>query len=264
MSWRIVFWMCLFLGCAVLLPAQRVRIFLKGGGELIATEYKVDGDRIRYYSVERSQWEEIPTEIVDLERTEQSLARKMEIKAERDAEDARLRTAERKARTELHNVPLEDGVYYRGAEKVELIAQAVVKERVSKRRSIFAKLTPVPMVAGKRIQALEGEQAGMRILEPKPVFYLRLETLSRFGIVRLETNDKKGERVVQVIASIPQSDEIFEQQDDVEVFRQQLAPTVYRVWPVDALQPGEYAVVDYVPGQDKLRVWDFAVTAAGG
>lgn len=264
MKWRIPRLLTLLFALAAALPAQRVHIYLTDGGELIATEYEVKGGRVRYYSPERRQWEEIPTELVDLERTNQQVERAEVLKEEREAEDARLRAAERKARTELHDVPIDDGVYYRGPEKVELIAQAEVTVRVSKKRNIFAKLAPIPLIAGKRIQTIAGDTSPLRITEAKPIFYLRLETFSRFGIARLDTEDRKGERVAQVIATIPQSEEIFEQQDDVEVFRQQMAPSVYRVWPVEPLQPGEYAIIDYSPGKENLRVWDFAISLPAG
>ena len=92
------------------LEAARIRLYLQGGGDLLVSEYEVTGDRVRYYSVERSAWEEIPLELVDLEKThrraEREEARRHELREEQRIE----REAERKARTELHRVPLEDGV----------------------------------------------------------------------------------------------------------------------------------------------------------
>src|SRR5271168_2190630 len=45
------------------------RIFLKDGNFLLARDYKLDGDRVRYWSVERSNWEEIPAQLVDWDAT---------------------------------------------------------------------------------------------------------------------------------------------------------------------------------------------------
>ena len=52
--------------------------------------------------------------------------------------------------------------------------------------------------------------------------------------------------------------EVLEAQKEVEVFRQQLAPYVYKVWPVKPLEEGEYAVVQFTPDKLNIKVWDFA------
>ena len=65
----------LFLIAVGALQAQRVTLYLKGGGDMLVREYEVQEDRVRYYSLERSQWEEIPLELVDLEKTKQTAER---------------------------------------------------------------------------------------------------------------------------------------------------------------------------------------------
>src|SRR5215467_903206 len=51
--------------------AANVKLYLKDGEYHLVREYKVESDRVRYYSVERGDWEEIPLALVDLQRTEQ-------------------------------------------------------------------------------------------------------------------------------------------------------------------------------------------------
>ena len=51
-------------------PRAREReLVLKDGTFQMAREYSVEGDRLRYWSVERSQWEEIPENLVDWDAT---------------------------------------------------------------------------------------------------------------------------------------------------------------------------------------------------
>lgn len=245
-------------GFAALLDARRITLYLIDGGEIVIREYKTEGDRIRYFSIERSQWEEIPKDMVDLKRTHEIAARLEEAARVREEETERERRAERRARTELHQVPLDDGVYYLRGNEIVPLRQGVMTISRSKKRTALQILSPAPIITNKETLSLEGIGAELAAAEPKPIFYMRLEQFMRFGIVRLKTEKKRKRRVVQTIQSLPGTDEKFENQEEIEVFRQQLAPQVYKVWPLDDLPPGEYALIDFTPGKSDLRVWDFS------
>ncbi len=243
----------------ILLPleAARTRLYLQGGGDLLVSEYEVTGDRVRYYSVERSAWEEIPLELVDLEKThrraEREEARRHELREEQRIE----REAERKARTELHSVPLEDGVYHLDEDRIVEVKQNVVTHNSSKTRTVLQVISPLPTVAGKTTAEIEGATSAFTANGSRPLFYVRLEKISRIELFRLKP--KKKARVVQVISSVKQVEDKWEEQETIEIFRQQLASNVYKVWPVEPLVPGEYAVIEYTPGEGNVRVWDFAL-----
>lgn len=251
------------VACAAVAQAQSRAVILTDGTRLEVREYEVVEDRVRYFSSERGQWEEVPVAIVDLERTNvHNRARTAEFE-ERQAEERRERLAERRARTELHSVPLDDGVYYlRGQEPVP-VEQVFYEIDRSTGRSFLNIIAPAPVIAGKRTLSIKGLSASTVTTDEKPAFYIRLDSFSRFGIARIEPERKKDRRIVQQVYTVPQSDEQFEAQDEVEIFRQQLAPLVYKVWPVEPLAAGEYAIVDFTPGESDLRVWAFSHRPGG-
>src|SRR6202142_4425524 len=55
------------------LPAGK-KLILKDGTFQVVREYSVDGDRVSYWSIERSDWEEIPSSLVDWDGTKKAEA----------------------------------------------------------------------------------------------------------------------------------------------------------------------------------------------
>lgn len=251
------------LACAPAALAQRLAIFLTDGTRLDVREFEALEGRVRYFSLDRRQWEEVPADLVDMERTRVHNRLAQAAVQVREEEDRREREAARRARTELHSVPLDDGVYYLAGGGPLPMEQAFWDLGKSKKRTVLNVLAPMPVMPGKRTLSIPGLAAEMVTTGPKPAFYLRLDEFSRFGIVRVKPEKGRDRRIVQTILRVPRTEDEFEQQEEVDVFRQQLAPLVYKVWPVEPLPAGEYAVVDFTPGETDLRAWDFSHRPAG-
>src|SRR6478752_940292 len=91
--------------------AANVRLYLKDGTYHVVREYQTQPDRVRYYSVERGDWEELPLEMVDLKRTEAEIQQhETALKEDAAAQDADEK-AIRAERREVERIPMEPGVF---------------------------------------------------------------------------------------------------------------------------------------------------------
>src|SRR6202158_2454584 len=103
-------WACLLLVALVFMlvklpaSAQQLakRLILKDGSYQLATKWEIKGDRVRYLSAERDEWEELPNSLVDWAATDkfakdraagvpapEAVELDKEIEAERRAEEAK-------------------------------------------------------------------------------------------------------------------------------------------------------------------------------
>ena len=249
---------CVFLLLAALACAATIRLYLKDGEYQLVREYQIQGDRVRYYSVERGDWEEVPLSLVDIKKTEtESQRHEASIKEEASAIAAEEK-AEREARKEVERIPVEPGVYLVAGQDLKTIKPGESKVVSDKKRSILKAMSPIPMVAGKSTLEMDGEHSPNTVTSATPEFYIRLSAEERFGIIRMF--DKKGVRVVEKLEIVPISNEVIEQQNEIQVFRQQVGDMLYKIWPMKPLEPGEYAVVQYSPAGTNglnIQVWDF-------
>lgn len=243
--------------------AANAKLYLKDGNYHLVREYQVLPDRVRFYSVERSEWEEIPLELVDLKKTESEIKRKEAEAKEERKESAEEDQAIRDQRKEVESIPQEPGVYRKDGDKLITIPEAESKIASQKRRNVLRAMSPIPIFAGKSTVELDGEHSKNALADTRPEFFIRLSNEERFGIIRL--TPQKGVRIVEKLTIIPVTKEIAEEQQEVDVFRQQLRDGLYKIWPEKPLEAGEYAVMEYTPatnGTVNIQVWDFSVTAA--
>jgi len=237
------------------LAANR-KLYLKDGSHHVVREYQVNAGRVRFYSLERSDWEEIPLELVDLKRTEAEQSSKQA----RLEEEAKIISAEEKVERELEKevmrIPLDPGAYRLEAEQLKIFKQAETKMRSNKRRSVLKAISPIPMIAGKATLELDLARSLNVIHDPNPEIYIQLSAEQRFGILKLTPN--KGVRIVERLTIVPVSKEVIEERDMVEIYRKQLAGSLYKIWPAQPLDPGEYAVAEFTDGKLNIQLWDFS------
>jgi hypothetical protein len=249
----------------LLLPAvfaANIKLYLKDGSYQLVREYKIDQDRVRYYSLERSDWEEIPLELVDIKRSEfEAVERQKEIEKETKAfseEEA----VERAQQKEVMRIPQDAGVYFIQDGKTHILAPAETNLRTNKGRSILKRLAPVPLIAGKATLELNAAKSLTVFTNAEPEFYIQLSEKQRFGLAKL--TPKGGVRIVENVTIMPVSNDMIEEPVIVEVFRKQMTDDgmLYKIWPKEPLEPGEYAVIEYTEGKMNMQIWDFAIARA--
>ncbi|MEO8053341.1 MAG: hypothetical protein ABI833_23320, partial [Acidobacteriota bacterium] len=113
-----------FLLLASAVASAADRLYLKDGTYQLTNQYEVKTDRVRYYSTERSEWEEIPLEMVDLDRTKGELAEhQAEVAADTKAE-AEEHAALKLEQKQIAAVPTQPGAYYIRGDATEPLKQA--------------------------------------------------------------------------------------------------------------------------------------------
>lgn len=241
--------------------AATVKLYLTDGTYHLVREYEVKSDRVRFYSVERSQWEEMPLDLIDLQRTENEIKEHQEeTKEEMKFWEAEER-AERERLREIARVPMDAGVYLVEGDELRGLPQAELDLKTDKKKEILKVITPIPVVAGKRTVVIDGEHSKTVVATPTPEFYLRLHREERFAIIRLQP--KKDVRQVEEWAVLPVTDQMIEEHKDLEIFRRQVDDNLYKIWPKKPLDPGEYAVVEFSLGEANIQAWDFGYWPQG-
>lgn len=232
------------------------KLYLKDGNYHLVREWKIEGDRVKFYSTERSDWEEVPLALVDLRRTQaESEERKKDL--DDDAKAASDESAAiRGQRSEIRKIPQDAGVYTLD-DKGNLTVFDLAKSKVhsSKGRTVLQIAVPVPMITGKATVEIDQEHSSRMVHEDRQEFFFQLEKEERFGLIKLKPH--KGVRIAETLTTLPVSKEIDEEVEEVPTFTKQLEGGLYKIWPEKPMEPGEYAIIEFTPGKVEPRIWDF-------
>ena len=248
------------------------KLILKDGTFQMAREYSVEGDRLRYWSVERSQWEEIPENLVDWDATHkgeaEQTARDAVLKAQIRASNlARLtkdidvdRSLEIKPNLFL---PDEIGFYALDRDKqIRTMKQSNAEVKVSSGREVEKILSGVSLIPGKKIMDIPGEHAPMRLGTAEPEFYFRPvdRREPRFRLLRAQI--KNGRRIIDNIR-VDVIGQESHKANELEIQTWTPATGVFRYTVDQRLEPGEYAFVEMTEDGISGYVWDFGIDLPG-
>ena len=243
---------------------------LKDGSFQLVREYRVEGDRVRYYSLDRSQWEEIPAALVDWDKTKK-------VAAEQAASDAsaisRVKAEEAEHNPQLLDIdasvevapgiflPQGDGIFAFDGKTVLKLAEARIKSTLSKKNAVEQVLVPVPVVPTRHNIFIERPHAEYRVTTGQPEFYMR-ETNGLEPNLELIRAKVHGD-----VREIEHLDQLFGQErftkDTLPMQIWQVAPGLYRFTLAAPLPPGEYALAEAAQDPSMgLNVWDFGVDAS--
>ena len=253
-----------FLALVLSAWAANLKLYLKDGSFHVVREYQVESDRVRFYSVERSQWEEMPLDLVDLKRTQTEAAERQSSLDKETKLVEEEEKVEKQTKREVSRIPQDPGVYWLespDAKEAKVLKEAESTVHTKKGRSVLQKLAPIPLVSGKATVELAGAHSANVFTNPQQEFYIQLSEVERFGIANVTS--KKDVRIVENVTIMPVTNETVEQPDMVEIFQTQLTPDgLYKIWPKAPLPPGEYAVIEYTQNKLNLQIWDFAIKPA--
>ena len=286
----LVLLMALALGLPALAQTRGAkRLILKDGSYQMVTKWEVKGDRVRYYSAERSEWEEVPNSLVDWNATnnyekdhpkglsQETVQLSAEEEAEAKAEEAKTPTVAPGLK-----LPYDGGVYLldrfqQDPSLVEMVQNGGEVNAQRGKNVLRAALNPFASL--KQTIELKGARARVQAHQAQPVFYLNVaqddaatntdqaagkkptgdldQQKDRFRIVRAVR--KPDKRVVGNL-KIALTGHISQSGDFVPVIQEPVSGGWVKVTPAAPLAPGEYAIVEMLsPKEMNLYVWDFGV-----
>jgi hypothetical protein len=161
------------------------KLILKDGNFQLVRSYERNGERVRYFSVERGDWEEIPAAMVDWDATEK--ARIADEKA--DAALVKKVQTQEQARQVISVVdvdaslrvgegvflPTGEGMFAVAGKTVTPLEQVGAQTKSDKKRVLAQVISPVPIIPGRRNVEIPGAASKIRvsIATGPPEFYLR-------------------------------------------------------------------------------------------
>jgi hypothetical protein len=258
------------------------RLILKDGSYESINQYSIQGDRVRYFSMERHGWEELPYSLIDWPATgkyakdaaQEVSKRQKELlegaSQERAVDEARYPTVAPGLR-----LPSPDGVFlldiYQVQPELSQLSQvgADLKKHVGNNilRSVIN-----PISGSRQTVELPGTHARIQSHVLTPVIYFSVDSNDPLAGYTIETakdhlrivrcQEKDGNRIA-ISLNIAVYGKVQQQTQYVEATVEPLSNYWVKITPSAPLQPGEYALVEVDDkGAVNEFVWDFGVDPA--
>jgi hypothetical protein len=288
----------LILSLPVHSPAQDLarRLILKDGSYQLVTKYEIKGERVRYMSAERNDWEELPTALVDWPATEkyekdraagesvpEAVQLDKELEHEREVEEAKLPLVAPGLR-----LPIDSGVFlldnFQGEPEIVELQQTAGDMNHNTKGNIF-RAAVNPIASAKQTIEIPGEHAIVQSHVNVPAIYINVDSapdqsdrkdsgrsaepqqaeqpeqpilpFDRFRIVH--TDVKGGKRILgDVKRGI--TGKMSQEQHFIKTTITRVNGGWLKLTPTETVPPGEYALVEMMDNEGmNLYVWDFGV-----
>jgi hypothetical protein len=268
-------------------PTQARRLILKDGSYQSVTKYEIQGDRVRYFSAERGEWEEVPRAMIDWDPTDKFEQGRQDGKVDPEAAELdKELEAERKAAQArspevapgLH-LPDEGGIflldtYQNQPQLAELQQSGGDVDKNTKSNILRAAINP--LAGAKQTIELPGAHAKIQSHTAVPSLYINIEAndapatvqastgqppsppaTERFKIIRI---DVKGSKRVAGAVKIAVTGKMKTDERFVAATVTTMTGGWVKLTPTDPLAAGEYAVAEMLGKEGiNLYVWDFGV-----
>lgn len=245
------------------------KLVLKDGTFQLAREYRVQGDRVHYFSLDSMQWEQLPASLVDWDATRRAEAEQAQKdqalleKIHREEEAKKHEPVDVDASVEVAPgvfLPPGEGAFVVQGKSVLPLEQAEAGSKLSKGRLLTQILVPIPVVPSRHVISLQGARASLRVTNRTPEFYMRTADRREPQMELIRARVHGDSRKIEDL------DTLFTERESRQTLPLQLweiAKGVYRFTLGAPLDPGEYALAEIVPGEGmNLFVWDFGVDGA--
>jgi hypothetical protein len=281
-------------------PTQELsrRLILKDGSYQLVTKYEVKGDRVRYYSAEREDWEELPNSLVDWAATEkyekdhaagaavpEAVQLDKEIETERAVEESKMPQVAPGLR-----LPEESGVFlldsYKGEAQLVEVQQTAGDVNHDTKANIFrGAINPIAGV--RQTIELAGAHASIQAHVEVPSLYINVDagpesnadsSSSRrsagqepqqpqqpqqarvpFDRFRIiHAEVKSGKRILGDVKRNV-TGKVSQDERFVKTTVDRVSGGWLKVTPIESLAKGEYALVEMSNEGMNLYVWDFGV-----
>ncbi len=246
------------------------KLYFKDGSYQLVGRYEVQGDRVRYYSVERSQWEEIPASLVDFDATER-VKKEEGAQQHKQLEEAKALDKERfERRAEDQgfevapgvHLPKQEGVFAFDGTRVIRMVQSSADLVTDKKRAVLTMALPAPVLKGRKLAVLAGDKAAVRIFVDQPTFYVQLPEGASARVELMSVKPVKEARVLERVEQSSLNGKSSESRAALPLERTEVAPGLFKLRPTQPLGAGEYALGELVADKLNLDVWDFGIGGA--